>query len=304
MLRRFATSALLQPSHTSSAISRSRGVRSRNWFSFSGDTAALAAAAEEHASALTQLNTSAGAVAKSTGENLARMQDAAHLGASAGAHATDGTKTVATMNTAMQGIDRCSHRIKQAVTAIDEIAFQTNLLALNAAIEAARAGEAGRGFAVVAEEVRRLAQRSAVSAKETAEIVVTTQTATARGVETALQVGRDFEVIAQEVERLRAQVGDTATASSRQTGEIQTILTMLRELGASTAGTADQAARGAQIATTLHEHATRLETDSAELSRFLRLDQKNPHATEPTLPEPASGAGPARAAALQFAASA
>ena len=211
MLRRFATSALLQPSHTSSAISRSRGVRSRNWFSFSGDTAALAAAAEEHASALTQLNTSAGAVAKSTGENLARMQDAAHLGASAGAHATDGTKTVATMNTAMQGIDRCSHRIKQAVTAIDEIAFQTNLLALNAAIEAARAGEAGRGFAVVAEEVRRLAQRSAVSAKETAEIVVTTQTATARGVETALQVGRAVEVIAQEVERLRAQVGDPAT---------------------------------------------------------------------------------------------
>lgn len=36
LLSRFATSALLCPSHTSNAISRSRGVRSRNGFNLLG----------------------------------------------------------------------------------------------------------------------------------------------------------------------------------------------------------------------------------------------------------------------------
>lgn len=66
----------------------------------------------------------------------------------------------------MLALGKKSQEIGSVLDIVSELAEQTNILSINATIEAAGAGEAGKRFAVVADEIRKLADRVADSAKE------------------------------------------------------------------------------------------------------------------------------------------
>lgn len=64
-----------------------------------------------------------------------------------------------------------TEQIDTILNQIEEIVEQTSMLSMNAAIEAAHAGDAGSGFAIVAQEIRQLANNSALSVQNIGQII-------------------------------------------------------------------------------------------------------------------------------------
>ena len=180
---------------SANAIAVAAGEMNKASMQMSASTNEQAASAEEISSAI-------GEMASSIEQN---SQNAAKTESIAGSTA----KYIGECSQAAEKTVNTMTEIAEKISVINDIAFQTNILALNAAVEAARAGEHGKGFAVVAAEVRKLAEKCAVAARDIDAV-------SADGVNIAKITGEVFSKMLPEIKRTTVLVQEIATASREQ----------------------------------------------------------------------------------------
>ena len=180
--------------------------------------------------AVAQLSASLTANAEVMAANASRNLEAAET---ARIDLADMRQRIGAITEQMVGFTAIVQDLAKRTQVVDElgkliraIAQQTNLLALNAAIEAAHAGQQGRGFAVVAEEVRKLAEKTALATGDIEEqaaamitLVETTQRenlAISANIEAsnvaAQRTGDQFALFIQDFQALGGVIQDVTQA--------------------------------------------------------------------------------------------
>lgn len=219
----------------------------------------LAQGASEQAAAIEETSASLEEVSSMIHSTAKNAEQAKQLASETRGSAQDGVRNMLEMTTAMEAIERSSSDVAKIVKSIDEIAFQTNILALNAAVEAARAGEAGAGFAVVADEVRSLAQRSAMTAHESAEKIEASIRNSRLGAVSLERVKDSLGLIETKIGKTDALVAEITLAAREQAQGIEHVSIAIEQMNKVAQDAAESASQIAHAAGQTHDQAKQVE---------------------------------------------
>lgn len=210
----------------------------------------IASGASEQASGLEETTSSMEELGSMIKQNVENARESNVIANKATEAAVQGSGHMDKLLVSMTEISKATEDIKTVIDVIDDIAFQTNMLALNAAVEAARAGEAGMGFAVVADEVKNLANRSAASAKETAQMIKTTLAKTDEGLTLSKELADIFKEIlaganksiemSKEVESASRQQDDGISQINKAVVQLDTVVQQNAAASEETASAAEE----------------------------------------------------------------
>ena len=210
----------------------------------------LAGRTDVQARSIEQTASAMDALTATVKQNADSAQQANAMAVAASEVAEQGGAMVAQVVETMGSINESSRKIVDIIGVIEGIAFQTNILALNAAVEAARAGEQGRGFAVVAAEVRSLAQRSSVAAKEIKDLIDDSVQKVDSGSQLVERTGKTMGDLVTSVKRVTELVGEITLASQAQSRGIEQVngaIAQMDQVTRQNAALVEQAAAASQL---------------------------------------------------------
>ena len=162
----------------------------------------LADGANNQASSAEEISTSMELVLSRIQQNTQYAQETEKI-------ALQAAKGMQIGNESTRALIQSMNNIVQKISIVGEIAKQTNLLAINASIEASRYGMQGKGFAVVAAEIKKLAEKSQLAAKEIDEL-------SNQGLFHAKETGNILLEIIPDIEQTAILVKQIAASSLEQ----------------------------------------------------------------------------------------